>query len=137
MDTPIRLEEFGKQLASLEESVAALKTATGSLRRLIRTAVIKDFELAFELCWKAGREIALLEEIEAKGPSMVLSMLKRLGIFPQNHLYDQMIDDRNTTFHAYKDKIVEGLALTISEMYLPLLRQSYDDIQQYYSKRRS
>jgi nucleotidyltransferase substrate binding protein (TIGR01987 family) len=138
MDTPIRLEEFGKQLKALERTLGFFKVEEDSDKRIsLRSAVIKDFELAYELCWKAAQELANFEDAKVYKPKEAVRFLLEIRILEDSALFEAMIDSRNRTTHVYGEGMLESLLPLIEHDFAGLLTQLNDAILRYYSERRA
>ena len=127
-DAPfMRLAEFGKQLVSLSQSIASLDTQPdATMRRIICSAIIHDFELSFELCWKAGQELGTAEGYSMKGPRDTFIYLSSNGYVAAPAHLTEMINMRNRTTHAYIPVIAETVVAQIIATYYGTLTDIHD-----------
>ncbi len=134
----IRLEEFGKQLASLDRSLRLLAEEEDAEKRLsFRSAVVADFQLAFELCWKACQELAKFEETVVRKPKESVTFLKETGLIQSTDLFEAMIDSRNRSTHIYGQDMVDSMLPYIKEDFAQLLHEIHYALLRRYSEKRA
>jgi nucleotidyltransferase substrate binding protein (TIGR01987 family) len=127
----LKLQEFQKALATLEEALREKKT------KLIRDSVIKRFEYAFELCWKTAK--VLLSEkfgIDVFSPKECFRELRRNKFISdqETEMLLKMTDDRNEIIHSYSEAFSNEVYGTIKENYFRLIKKVYQKIEDYLSQ---
>lgn len=90
----------------------------------LRDATIQRFKLTIELFWKALKKILFHEKVESTTPRDVLSKSYQYGLINDQEVWLQMLDDRNNTSHAYKEKEAKIIFEHIKE-YLPIFQKTY------------
>lgn len=118
----LKLDEFKKALATLEEALAAPKST------IVRDSAIKRFEYTFELAWKSAK--VLLEErfgVQVFSPKECFRELRVNGLVSDedDELLLQLTDDRNEVIHTYNEAFANELYEAIATRYAALLRNLY------------
>ena len=78
----------------------------GSIDEIERDALIKRFEIAFELLWKCGKDYLLKEEgLDVASPKKVIRAFREVGLFSDEECERalSMAGDRNLTAHVYDE----------------------------------
>jgi nucleotidyltransferase substrate binding protein (TIGR01987 family) len=96
---------------------AAFETALGRLEDALRQplsewtrdASIQRFELTFELAWKTAARQAHREGIECASPRQTWKALLRLAWIQDEHLWLDMLNDRNQTSHTYNQEVAQRI----------------------------
>jgi len=109
------VDNFRRALAALERSVS---TPIAEPRDL--SGIVKDFELTYELSWKA-----LKKTLEAAGHAPgtardVFQTAYETRLLDDDAGWIEMIDDRNRTVHTYNESFARELAARIRERHVPL-----------------
>jgi nucleotidyltransferase substrate binding protein (TIGR01987 family) len=81
----------------------------------IRDSAIKRFEFTFELFWKSLKLYAEYEGRSANSPRSAFREAFLLEIISESPVWFQMLEDRNNTAHAYKEKIAEEIYSRLGE----------------------
>ncbi len=113
-----RLEDFERALIRLEEPLNR-----ESLDELAKDGVIQRFEFTFELAWKTLKDY--LEEqgvTDAVSPKKVLRKSNQENLFKDDALWLQMLEDRNSLSHLYKQEMSERIFKNIKDSYAQALR---------------
>ncbi len=123
-------EDLFKALVRLEEAVVDFEKNNTNLKdqyddrlyRTFRDSMIQRFELCVDLFWKYLK-IFLEEELgmphEFHSPKSIIrgSCRARLISEPDAELFLNMIEDRNRTFHTYKEEVADIISAKIPEYY--------------------
>jgi len=80
---------------------------------------VKDFEIVYELSWKALKEALATQGLEAFAPKDAFSKAFQAKIIRNEDAWLQMLEDRNRTVHVYDEKFAREMCQRISEKYLP------------------
>ena len=112
------VESYRRALAALDRSVTAPVTEPRDL-----SGIVKDFELAYELSWKA-----LKRALEEAGHStdtarQVYQVAYETGFIEDETGWIEMIDDRNRTVHTYNEAFARALVARIRDRYVPLFKE--------------
>jgi nucleotidyltransferase substrate binding protein (TIGR01987 family) len=115
-----RFENFNKALANL-----SLATTTHQSRPtdvLVRIAVIKTFEITFELGWKTLKDYLNFNGVDVKLPREVLKQAFANGLVPDGQVWINMLEDRNLMAHTYDDERALLAIEHICTNYLPAIK---------------
>ena len=110
------LEDFQKAIKKLEIVLKMKKN------EITRDSAIKRFELCFDLSWKSIKTYAKKEGVECQSPRSCFKSAFQLGVIKYNKDWLQMVDDRNTSVHLYKEEFAEEIYLHL-ESYLKLFKE--------------
>lgn len=114
-----------KKLDNFSNCLTILRNADFKLadnNDIYRTGVIGQFNLTFELAWKALQEILRLHG--AKGadtgsPREILQLGYKLGFVNDSAVWLLMLKKRNTSVHIYNEKEVDEMILLIRDSFIP------------------
>ncbi len=90
-------------------------------------ATIQRFEFTIELFWKLLKAILENLGVEVQYPKDVLKESYRGHLIDQEHLWLEMLKDRNLTSHTYEEKLADTIYMHI-KAYTPVLRSTYDQL---------
>ena len=79
---------------------------------IYRTGIIGQFNLTFELAWKALQEIMRMhgiEEASTGSPREILQRAYKIGFISDSEVWLLMLKKRNTSVHIYNEDEVEIL----------------------------
>ena len=113
-----KLDNFSNCLTILRN--AAFKLADNN--DIYRTGVIGQFNLTFELTWKALQEILRLhgaEEADTGSPREILQLGYKLGFVNDSAVWLLMLKKRNTSVHIYNEQEVDEMILLIRDSFIP------------------
>ncbi len=113
-----KLENFSKCLKVLRS--ADFRFAADD--EIYRTGVIGQFNLTFELSWKALQEIMRLhgaEGAETGSPREILQMGYKLGFLRDHEIWLNMLKKRNSSVHIYSEEEADELLLLIRDTFIP------------------
>ena len=113
-----KLDNFSNRLTILRN--ADFKLADNN--DIYRTGVIGQFNLTFELAWKALQEILRLhgaEEADTGSPREILQLGYKLGFVNDSAVWLHMLKKRNTSVHIYNEQEVDEMILLIRDSFIP------------------
>ena len=113
-----KLDNFSNYLTILRN--ADFKLADNN--DIYRTGVIGQFNLTFELAWKALQEILRLhgaEGADTGSPREILQLGYKLGFVNDSAVWLLMLKKRNTSVHIYNEQEVDEMILLIRDSFIP------------------
>ena len=114
-----------KKLDNFSNCLTILRNADFKLadnNDIYRTGVIGQFNLTFELAWKALQEILRLhgaEGADTGSPREILQLGYKLGVVNDSAVWLLMLKKRNTSVHIYNEKEVDEMILLIRDSFIP------------------
>ena len=114
-----RLESLQRALSQLKAALAAL--AAEPTNEVIGMAVIKGYELSFELSWKTLKDLLSHEGIDALLPREVLRQAFAYGLLPDGQLWIDMLEQRNLMAHTYDVHRAQQALAMIRDRFAPAL----------------
>ena len=114
-----------KKLDNFSNCLTILRNADFKLadnNDIYRTGVIGQFNLTFELAWKALQEILRLhgaEGADTGSPSEILQLGYKLGFVNDSAVWLLMLKKRNTSVHIYNEQEVDEMILLIRDSFIP------------------
>ena len=114
-----------KKLDNFSNCLNVLKNADFKLadnNEIYRTGVIGQFNLTFELAWKALQEVLKLhgaEEASTGSPREILQLGYKLGFVDDSAVWLLMLKKRNTSVHIYNEDKVDEMILLIRDSFIP------------------
>ena len=114
-----------KKLDNFSNCLTILRNADFKLadnNDIYRTGVIGQFNLTFELTWKALQEILRLhgaEEADTGSPREILQLGYKLGFVNDSAVWLLMLQKRNTSVHIYNEQEVDEMILLIRDSFIP------------------
>ena len=114
-----------KKLDNFSNCLSVLKNADFKLaenNEIYRTGVIGQFNLTFELAWKALQEVLKLHGAagaETGSPREILQLGYRLGFVNDSAVWLLMLKKRNTSVHIYNEQEVDERILLIRDSFIP------------------
>ncbi len=113
-----KLDNFSNCLNSLK----GVDFEFASENDIYRTGVIGQFNLTFELAWKALQ--AVLREHGAEGadtgsPREILQLGYKLGFVEDSAVWLTMLKKRNASVHIYDEDKIDELLLLIRDSFTP------------------
>lgn len=116
-----------KKLDNYSNCLDILKNADFELANnddIYRTGVIGQFNLTFELAWKALQAVLRLhgaQGAETGSPREILQLGYKLGFVNDSAVWLLMLKKRNTSVHIYDEDEVDELLLLIRDSFIPAL----------------
>lgn len=114
-----------KKLDNFSNCLTILRNADFKLadnNDIYRTGVIGQFNLTFELAWKALQEILRLhgaEGADTGSPREILQLGYKLGFINDSAVWLLMLKKRNTSVHIYNEQEVDEMILLIRDSFIP------------------
>ena len=120
-----------KKLDNFSNCLSILKDADFKLAEtndIYRTGIIGQFNLTFELAWKALQETMKLHginEVSTGSPREILQMAYKIGFLNDSSVWLLMLKKRNTSVHIYNEEEIDELIMLIRGSFLP----AFTDLQ--------
>ena len=117
-----------KKLDNFSNCLTVLKNADFKLadsNEIYRTGVIGQFNLTFELAWKALQEIMKMhgvEEASTGSPREILQLGYKIGFLNDPEIWLLMLKKRNTSVHIYNEDEIDELILLIRDSFIPAFK---------------
>ncbi len=114
-----------KKLDNFSNCLTILRNADFKLadnNDIYRTGVIGQFNLTFELAWKALQEILRLhgaEGADTGSPREILQLGYKLGFVNDSAVWLLMLKKRNTSVHIYNEQEVDEMIMLIRDSFIP------------------
>ena len=114
-----------KKLDNFSNCLAVLKTADFQMAEenvIYRTGVIGQFNLTFELAWKALQAVLRLhgaEGAESGSPREILQLGYKVGFITDSAVWLRMLKKRNTSAHIYDEDEIDEMLLLIRDSFIP------------------
>lgn len=114
-----------KKLDNFSNCLAVLKSADfkfADSNEIYRTGVIGQFNLTFELAWKALQEILKMHSVEGAAtdsPREILQLGYKVGFISDSTVWLLMLKKRNTSVHIYNEDEIDEMLLLIRDSFLP------------------
>ena len=114
-----------KKLENFSNCLAILKNADFKLadnNEIYRTGIIGQFNLTFELAWKALQETLKMhgvEEAATGSPREILQLGYKVGFVSDSSEWLLMLKKRNTSVHIYNEDEIDEMILLIRDTFLP------------------
>ena len=113
-----KLDNFSNCLAILADADFTLAETND----IYRTGIIGQFNLTFELAWKALQEIMKMhgvEEASTGSPREILQLGYKIGFLNDPEIWLLMLKKRNTSVHIYNEDEIDELILLIRDSFIP------------------
>ena len=114
-----------KKLDNFSNCLTVLKNADFKMadnNEIYRTGVIGQFNLTFELAWKALQEVMKLHGVtdaQTGSPREILQLGYKLGFVDDAQVWLLMLKKRNTSVHIYNEEEIDEMLLLIRDSFLP------------------
>ena len=125
-----------KKLDNFANCLSVLRTADFSFatqNEIYRMGVIGQFQLTFELSWKALQSALRLHgasEAETGSPREILQIAYRYGFLSDSAVWLMMLQKRNTTAHVYNEEEADSLLLLIRDSFIPAFQSLEETLRQ-------
>lgn len=99
---------------------------------IYRTGIIGQFNLTFELAWKALKEVLSLhgaEGSETGSPREILQLGYKFGFVDDSSVWLAMLKKRNTSVHIYNEEEIDEMLLLIRDSFIPAFAVLEDTLQ--------
>lgn len=118
-----RFENYENAFFRLKEAVDQHKNTQDEL---IKAGIIQRFEFSHELSWNVMKDFLAYEGIQdVIGARSAVRQAFNKGLITNGEQWMKMIETRNTTVHAYDEKILSTEFSKIVTIYCDLLQQFY------------
>ena len=114
-----------KKLDNFSNSLRVLKDADYNLaneNEIYRTGVIAQFNLTFELAWKALQAVLRAhgaEGAEIGSPREILQLGYKLGFVQDSAVWLAMLKKRNASVHIYDEDAIDEMLLLVRDSFTP------------------
>lgn len=114
-----------KKLENFTNCLNVLKSADFELANendIYRTGVIGQFNLTFELAWKALQAVLRIhgaDGAETGSPREILQLGYKFGFVDDSAAWLSMLKKRNTSTHIYNEDEADELLLLIRDSFIP------------------
>ena len=114
-----------KKLDNFSNCLTILRNADFKLadnNDIYRTGVIGQFNLTFELAWKALQEILRLhgaEGVDIGSPREILQLGYKLGFLNDSAVWLLMLKKRNVSVHLYNEDDIDEMILLVRDSFIP------------------
>ena len=114
-----------KKLDNFSNCLTVLKNADFKLAEsndIYRTGIIGQFNLTFELAWKALQEIMKMHGVEGSStgsPREILQLGYKVGFLNDSAVWLLMLKKRNTSVHIYNEEEIDEMIMLIRDSFLP------------------
>ena len=114
-----------KKLDNFLNCLTVLKTADFELadnNEIYRTGVVGQFNLTFELAWKALQEVLKMhgvKEADTGSPREILQLGYKLGFVNDSAVWLLMLKKRNTSVRIYNENEVDEMIMLICDSFIP------------------
>lgn len=123
-----KYENFVKCFSVLESSEAEKAVSS----EIYRTGVVGQFNLTFELAWKALQETMRahkVKEAETGSPREILKLGYKTGFINHDKVWIDMLNCRNVSIHIYNEEEIDEIVKKIYSEYIPEFRLLCDILQ--------
>ena len=113
-----KLENFTNSLSILAEADFKLAERND----IYRTGIIGQFNLTFELAWKALQEIMRMHSVECAAtgsPREILQLGYKIGFINDSEVWLLMLKKRNTSVHIYNEDEIDEMIMLIRDSFIP------------------
>ena len=91
---------------------------------IYRTGIVGQFNLAFELAWKALQAVLQLHSVanaETGSPREILKLAYKTGFIQNDDVWLTMLKKRNSSVHIYNEEEIDELIRLIRDSFIPVL----------------
>lgn len=124
-----RFENLQSAYAKLQEAVKINQQMPEN--DLIKMALIKAFEMTFELSWKTMKDFLNYNGVSVKLPREIIKQAFANDIITDGQVWINMLEDRNLMTHTYDEERANLAVSHIRQDYLKGLAQ----LQEYLTQR--
>ena len=113
-----KLDNFANCLAVLADADFQM----AEINDIYRTGIVGQFNLTFELAWKALQEIMRkhsVEEASTGSPREILQLGYKSGFINDAETWLLMLKKCNTSVHIYNEDEIDELILLIRDSFIP------------------
>ena len=116
---------YMKKIDNFTRCLEILKNADFNMAEddeIYRTGVIGQFNLTFELSWKAMQAVLRqhgVAEAETGSPKEILQAGYKVGFIDDSAVWLDMLKKRNASVHIYNEEDADELVLLIRDSFIP------------------
>lgn len=121
-----------KKIDNFSACLDALKTADFELAKenvIYRTGIVGQFNLTFELAWKALQAVLRVHNVsgaETGSPLSILKLAYQTGFISDSEVWILMHQKRNAATHVYSEEDIDALILLIRDSFIPAFEKLVD-----------
>jgi|UniRef100_UPI003FEFDC92 nucleotidyltransferase substrate-binding family protein len=125
-----------KKLDNFENCLDILKQADFDLadsNDIYRMGVVGQFNLTFELAWKALQEVLRMHGVEGAetgSPREILQVGYKVGFVNDSSVWLLMLKKRNTSIHIYNEEEIDELIVFIRDSFIPAFTDLEETLQE-------
>ena len=93
---------------------------------MIQMALVKSFEMTFELAWKTTKDYLKFNGIDVKLPREVIKQAFANDIIIDGQIWIDMLENRNVMAHVYDEALAHETVRRICQNYMSALQQLHD-----------
>ncbi len=114
-----------KKLDNFTNCLAILANADFKMAEtndIYRTGIIGQFNLTFELAWKALQEMMRMHsvaEADTGSPREILQLAYKVGFINDPEIWLLMLKKRDTSVHIYNEDEVDEMIVLIRDSFIP------------------
>lgn len=127
---------YMKKLDNFANCLDILKQADFELadsNDIYRMGVVGQFNLTFELAWKALQEVLRMHGVEGAetgSPREILQVGYKVGFVNDSSVWLQMLKKRNTSIHIYNEEEIDELIVFIRDSFIPAFTDLEETLQE-------
>ena len=127
-------ENFKKKLLSFDKTLQSFKEIHSVYmkkpdQKVSQMALIKSFELAFELSWKSLQSFFKSQGyVEVKSPKGIIKEAFNRDVVTKGQLWIDMLDARNRLSHIYDESMFKEIIKKISKRYIQEIENLYQKL---------
>lgn len=113
-----------KKLDNFDKCLQVLRKADfeqSKENEIYRTGIIAQFNLTFELSWKALQEVMRIHGVEGAemgSPREILQLAYKVGFISDPEIWLQMLKQRNLSVHIYDEQKADELVSQIRDSFI-------------------
>ena len=104
---------------------------------IYRTGVVGQFNLTFELAWKALQEVMKLHGVagaESGSPREILQLAYKIGFLHDAAVWLLVLKKRNIAVHIYNEDEIDEMILLIRDSFIPAFSALQKTLQEKLDK---
>ena len=127
---------YMKKLDNFANCLDILKQADFDLadsNDIYRMGVVGQFNLTFELAWKALQEVLRMHGVEGAeigSPREILQVGYKVGFVNDSSVWLLMLKKRNTSIHIYNEEEIDELIVFIRDSFIPAFTELEETLQE-------
>ncbi len=127
---------YMKKLDNFANCLDILKQADFELadsNDIYRMGVVGQFNLTFELAWKALQEVLRMHGVEGAetgSPREILQVGYKVGFVNDSSVWLLMLKKRNTSIHIYNEEEIDELIVFIRDSFIPAFTDVEETLQE-------